>query len=243
MSNVTFSVVIVSLNAESTILDTLNSVFQQSCDDYEVIVKDGRSSDHTLDIIPYNKKIKVFVEDDRSVYDAMNQALKYVNGKYVIYMNCGDTFNCPDILEKVKAVITEKQLSGNEVLYGNYSKNGKDYTQAKLIDKKFMVKSGLCHQTVFFGRVLFERFGGFDTSLKICADYEIMARVFSAGISYIYIDETICNYLGGGISEKDENLSRVRQEGNIVRRRYFSVVDRFYYDMSRFLKRISIIRE
>ena len=47
------SIIVVSLNAENMIAETVNSILKQSFEDYEVIVKDGGSKDDTLKRIPH----------------------------------------------------------------------------------------------------------------------------------------------------------------------------------------------
>lgn len=238
MNEVTFSIIVACLNAEKTIETTLNSILKQTCTDYEIIIKDGQSQDHTLDKIPENDRIKVYSQEDKSVYDAMNQALDFVSGRFVIFMNCGDTFYSPYVLEKFEMVIQEQALEGNEILYGNYAKNGQEYAQCPHIDRKYMIQSGLCHQTVFFGREIFAQIGKFDDDMLICADYEIMVRAFLTGSSYIYVNEVVCHYLGGGLSEVKENIPLVKREGALVRERYFSKTERCQYFLGRVFKRI-----
>ena len=202
MYKLMFSIIIVSLNAEETIEKTVESVLSQTNNNYEVIVKDGRSSDRTLNLIPEDDRIIVISKQDNSVYDAMNQALQYIKGQYVIFMNCGDTFYDNAVLKKVEKFIEDKKLPGEELIYGNYCKNKTIFYQPHIIDKNHMVKAGLCHQTVFFGSGLFKKHGYFDTAFKICADYEILVRLFTKGIPYVYINDTICNYLGGGCQRR-----------------------------------------
>ena len=236
MSAVMFSVIVVCLNAEKTISRTLDSILGQTCGDYEIIIKDGKSKDHTLSMIPEGENIRVYSQADKSVYDAMNQAVDYAKGQFIIFMNCGDTFHGPDVLEKAMAVIQSQSLKGSEVLYGNYAKGGHIYTQCPQIGKTYLIRKGLCHQTVFFGREIFEKYGKFDDSMLICADYEIMVRAFFAGSKYIYVNEVICDYLGGGLSEQEKNIPMVKKEGSIVRKRYFSKVERYQYFFEKILQ-------
>ena len=101
-----------------------------------------------------------------------------------------------------------------------------------------MLKSGLCHQSVFFGANLIKKYGDYDVEMKICADYDILARLFYNNIPFYYIDKTVCDYLGGGLSEMSENLSLVKKEGDLVRKRYFNLFDRAYYQYTRIINRI-----
>ena len=231
-----FSIVVVCLNAEDTIVNTLDSILGQKFKDYEIVIKDGCSKDNTLSLIPKDERIHVFVKPDDSVYDAMNQAIDYVNGRYIIFMNCGDSFYDSHVLENVHSIIMDNHFDGSEVLYGDYSKNGKLYKQTPIVDRKYMINGGLCHQTVFFGEKLFSKYGKFDNKFRICADYELMTRALARGCPYMYIEIPICNYLGGGISEKEENLIQVKKEGSIVRKRYFTIYERCIYWFSKLVK-------
>lgn len=233
-----FSIIVVSLNAAESIGGTIFSVIEQSCGDFEVIVKDGLSTDGTPDRVPADGRIQVIRQADRSVYEAMNQAVGYAKGRYLLFLNCGDGFADAGVLERVRAFCEARGLSGEEIVYGDYRKDGRLFRQDPHADGKHFIREGFCHQSVFFGRTLLERYGAYDTSFRICADYELMTRCFARGVPFFHIDIPVCVYQGGGISEKPENLDMVRREGNTVRKRYFSLWARAAYQAERIRKRL-----
>lgn len=53
---VTFSIIVVCLNAGDRLKKTVGSILAQSCGDYEIIVKDGLSADGCLDGLPEDAK-------------------------------------------------------------------------------------------------------------------------------------------------------------------------------------------
>ena len=85
-----FSVITVCFNAKDKLKNTLENILSEDFDDYEIIVKDGLSTDGSLDFIPKDEKIKVFSEKDSGIYDAMNKAVEKASGEYVIFMNCNN---------------------------------------------------------------------------------------------------------------------------------------------------------
>ena len=93
-----FSVVVVSLNSGERLKKTLQSILNQTFSDYEVIIKDGGSKDGSLDflssehVLEKYPQIRLIQEKDRSIYEGMNQAVTYVSGRYVQFLNCGDLF-------------------------------------------------------------------------------------------------------------------------------------------------------
>ena len=69
------SIITITYNSESTLIDTIDSVLNQTYKDIEYIIVDGASTDSTLSIIhSYKDKIaKVVSEKDNGLYDALNR--------------------------------------------------------------------------------------------------------------------------------------------------------------------------
>ena len=108
-----FSIVVVSLNPGERLKNTLDSILKQTYTDYEVILKDGGSTDGSLqELIDagyfINKnQIKIIQKKDKGIYDGMNQAVSEVSGRYVQFLNCGDYFYSDTVLEEVARFIIE----------------------------------------------------------------------------------------------------------------------------------------
>ncbi|MDR0963204.1 MAG: glycosyltransferase, partial [Clostridium sp.] len=88
-----FSIIVVSYNAGDRIKTTLESIFGQSYPHYEVILKDGCSTDHAWEEVQRcyasNEKLIAIKRQDDGIYAAMNQALEYVTGQVVLFLGCG----------------------------------------------------------------------------------------------------------------------------------------------------------
>ena len=109
-----FSIIVVSLNPGERLEKTLNSILSQTYQNYEVILKDGGSKDGSLEFLKekgyFEDKpmIKVIEQPDKSIYDGMNQAVTYVTGDYVQFLNCGDYFYSKTVLEEVAEYINRE---------------------------------------------------------------------------------------------------------------------------------------
>ena len=240
MKSVLFSILIVSLNAGKKIRNTILSAINQSLGDFEILIKDGGSSDDTLSFIPEDERITVIREKDRSVYEGMNQAIGQAHGRYLIFMNCGDCFAHNNVLKEIAEKIAADHLDGSEILYGDYKKNGKIGRQTKTVDRAYLLhKGGLCHQTAFFGRNVFERCGLYALDYPLCADYEFMTRAYFCKIPFVYVPTVVCIYEGGGMSEQPEVLGEIRNEGKRVRQKYFSLPENILYSVRRVTRRMS----
>lgn len=86
-----FSVVTVTLNPGNLLDRTVESIMNQSCPDWELVVQDGGSQDGALGRVPDDPRIRIVEEPDEGIYDAMNRALSKVRGDYVLFLNAGDS--------------------------------------------------------------------------------------------------------------------------------------------------------
>ncbi|MCD8293009.1 MAG: glycosyltransferase [Prevotellaceae bacterium] len=113
-----FSVITVCYNAEATLEATLESVLSQSCPHVEYIVIDGASTDGTKAIIErYKTRLAhVVSEPDEGLYYAMDKGIRLATGRYLCFLNAGDTFHETDTLrqatDKLEQYIKERTQPG-----------------------------------------------------------------------------------------------------------------------------------
>lgn len=230
MNNIPFfSVIVVALNAEHQIGMTINSILNQSCDDYEIIVKDGVSKDKTLTLVPDNEKIRLYSQKDSSIYDAMNQAISYSRGRYLIFMNCGDLFATPDVLHYMKCFIGNNNYG---MVYGNYSRDEILHKQPSVLSRFYMYRTPLCHQTIFFGGSYLRQVYKYDISYRILADYDLELRIMQV-LSVAHADILVCSYLGGGVSESPKGIALKKKERKSILCSRFSLKERLIFEMKR----------
>lgn len=211
-----FSIIIPTSNSGELINKSLCSIVQQTFTDYEIIIQDGLSIDNTISIIEEIKRryssisIKVFQEQDRGVYDAMNKALKKANGEWIYFLGSDDALYDKEVLGKVNAHIT---TSGQkpDVVYGNVLLKSTGQPYAGEVDlKRLLTRENICHQSIFYRKDTFERVGTYNLRYKIWADWDLNIRCFQHPEVYIiYIDEVIAFYndeLGTSSQQLDEEL-------------------------------------
>lgn len=223
MKQITFSIIIVCLNAGEELLKTVNSVLGQSCQKFEIIVKDGMSSDGYVERLPADSRIKVVRQRDKSIYDAMNQAISLAGGDYLLFLNCGDYLYDKKVLEKVGAWITTDKAS-SEIYYGDiYNRAvGAKIASNPSINAFACYRNIPCHQACFYAGSLMKR-RNYELRYKVRADYEhFLACYFAEGIRPVSMQITVASYEGGGYSETKENLKRSAREHEEIVRRYMS---------------------
>lgn len=214
-----FSIIVVSYNAASVIEATIESILGQTNDDYEIIVKDGGSDDGTLECVPQNDKIKIYSNADDGIYYGMNEAIDYAVGEYVCFLNCGDRFASNEVLHDMYDFLKAEKCG---VAYGNYSRKKMIGYQPSKLNAFDLYRTPLCHQTMFIERRLFETFGKYDITFKICADWAHSTKLFLNGVSFLHCPLVVCDYEGGGASESENGIRIKKEETERIRREYYA---------------------
>lgn len=223
-----FSIVVVSFNAAELIRPTIDSVLQQTFEDYEIVVKDACSTDGTLDRVPEDPRIRVYCTKDGGIYEGMNEAVTYTTGEYILFLNCGDLFHDDGVLQAA----WEKAKGQKEpaLLYGDRYRDGVLYKQPSKVTPFFLYRTPICHQTEFFHRSLFDG-EMYDLEYRLLADHEFTLRAFTRGVPFVYIPHTICDYEGGGMSESPKWLKRKYEESDMILTKYYTRKQRMAYDL------------
>ncbi len=188
------SVVTVCYNAANLIEDTIKSVADQTYPDVEYLVIDGASKDSTVDIIQkYADKITYWVsEKDKGIYDAMNKGIAAATGDYIIFMNAGDKFADSNVLASVAP-----KLGDHTVVSGRWKRcysNGNVKLAGPKALKSLKVEMPICHQATFI-KAAYHKEHPFDTSFRLSADYDFFYNAWRNDESFLYIDETIVDFL------------------------------------------------
>lgn len=179
---ITFSIIIATYNAAESLQITLDSIRNQNCIDYELILIDGKSNDTTISIIKDNIDIVSYwiSESDRGLYDAWNKGVKESKGNWIAFLGAGDTL-CPDALlsyktyidslaatpDYISAIIKRTNEKGDFI-----SLLGEAWHWNAFRDSMIVAHVGSLHN-----KQLFEEIGLYNQAeYKICADYELLLR-------------------------------------------------------------------
>ena len=225
-----FSIVTVCLNAGQELIDTVNSTLGQSYDCFELLVKDGFSTDGSTEKLPEDERIRLIQKKDTGIYDAMNQAVEEALGDYLLFMNCGDRFYSSHVLQDIADGIGREH---GAVYYGKCfdRPTGQVRAYPKTITRMTCYRTMICHQAMVY-RADVLRQHPYDCSYRIIADRELLwYLVCEKGISPRYLDTVIADYKGGGESTKSEHIQRNREDQKRLEERYFPRGERLKYKL------------
>lgn len=205
------SIITVCFNSAKTIKDTMESVMGQKYDNVEYIIVDGGSTDGTLEILTkYQARISKYISElDEGVYDAMNKGIKLATGDIVGFLNSGDFYTDKNVIERIVESI---QANNTNCCYGDLEYVAKD-NPGKTVRrwKSQPYQDGLFekgwhppHPTFFAKKSVFDKYGRFDLSYDISADYDLMLRFLKKhSIKSCYIPSVLVKMRTGGKSNKN----------------------------------------
>lgn len=197
------SIITVCYNSEKYIRDTMESVLNQTYDNIEYIIVDGKSRDNTLDIIKeyeskFNGRMKWISESDEGIYDAMNKGINLATGDIIATINSDDVYADNKVLENIIRVFNVEHC---DACYGNVEMvNRDDLNQISRVwktdsDKYFsQLKYGWvpAHPSFFAKKRLYDEYGNFDLDFKIAADFDLICRFIEKNnIKLSYLDKTL----------------------------------------------------
>jgi glycosyltransferase involved in cell wall biosynthesis len=216
------SIITVCKNAERTIKETFASAYIQTHDSIQHIVVDGGSTDDTLKIIMGQTApgLHLISEADTGIYDAMNKGLGLSSGEVIGFLNADDFYENKDVLTKVANVFADDPLIDAcyaDLVYVDKADTSRAIRYWKSSD--FVTGAfakGWCppHPTFFVRRSVYERFGGFDRSYSLAADFELMLRFLEIHkIRVRYVPEVWVKMRTGGVTNNSiKNIVVQNQE-------------------------------
>lgn len=204
------SLVTATFNSGATLLATLQSLTAQTYSNVEHLVIDGGSSDDTMKLVQsdgFANRVTLSEPDD-GLFDALNKGIIRATGGVIGILHSDDVLASSDVLESIARefrdpavlavygnLIYETRQSPHKII--RYWHSG-EFALPKL-------RQGWMppHPTLYLRRSVYERFGGFDLSYRIAADYDFILRVFPRIPSGIrYLDKLFVRMKVGGTSNR-----------------------------------------
>jgi glycosyltransferase involved in cell wall biosynthesis len=224
------SIITIVFNGKSQIEQTIKSVIEQEDVDIEYIVIDGGSTDGTVEIIKsYSQYINYFVSGpDGGIYQAINKGISFATRPLVGLIHCGDFYE-----KNVLKIVYNKYLkTGADIIYGNIDireEVGNNVISHFPIADHLMLrnKMSIFHPSSFISLETYQKFGLYDVSYRLAADYDYLLKLFVNGCHFAYLPEVIAVFNAEGLSSKGFKLSL--KENTEIRTKYNGRLNGFIY--------------
>lgn len=213
------SVILPTYNRADYLKKAINSVLSQTYMDWELIIWNDGSTDHTKDVVESfeDARIKYYYEENQGKSYALNKALQVANGEYVAFLDDDDqwieekteiqvgilerhpeidvlfaNFNNINVATGVEGVGFVQNARGLEQLHVEELENN-----VYLIKNKFpesiSTSNFLLPSSMIVRKQVFKSVGKFNESLRNSLDIEYFWRIYLYGYNFAYTNEILLN--------------------------------------------------
>lgn len=216
----TFSIITITFNSRQHLAETIESVLSQDFADFEYIVVDGGSTDGTLDIIKAHAakdpRIRWISEPDDGIADAFNKGLRMAGGEIIGILNSDDRY-LPGALARVAGA--SRSHPDCDIFHGDMLRLDGEKVLFRLVpadvERSIWHEMPLNHPATFVTRRAYQQVGGFDATIRIAMDYDMMLRLYKGGRRFHHIPHPLAAMRYGGASDS-KNLEGLREVRTIA---------------------------
>lgn len=212
------SVVVITYNSASYLIETLESIKDQSYQDLELIISDDCSGDNTIDLCrewlkEHNSRftgVKIIETEKNSGVSAnVNRGFNAASGAW-IKLTAGDDILLPNLVEdnmnyilanpEAGVVATDilyfKEKGKEHVITGKTSKSLLNHPQLSAKDQYELYLRNYSKRinSLFISREAYFKAGGCDESFPLKEDGPLIGRLLRSGTKFHYLESTTFKY-------------------------------------------------
>jgi glycosyltransferase involved in cell wall biosynthesis len=241
----TVSVVIPTYNRAHLIGKAIQSVFNQSYQDFEIIIVDDGSTDNTEEIVKKFNDFRInyfFHKFNQGISAARNTGIKACQGKYIAFLDSDDEW-LPEKLDKQMKIFEDESLEVGVIYTGNYyiDEKSKEIKKVNIPKKKGYIyedllkaEVGLNVSTVLVRKECFKKVGLFDKRIPTHEDLDMWIRIakyynFRYVKDLLVVSWTHLNQVTNNSEALIEGVKRIQTKyGKELRKRPYSYSIRYF---------------
>jgi glycosyltransferase involved in cell wall biosynthesis len=201
------SFIVPTFNSQATLARALQSLADQTCRDFEVVLSDGASSDDSVRVAqgfaPVMPSLQIDSRPDQGVYDAINRAIARARGDWIFVLGSDDRLHAPDTLASLASAL---RTGAATIVHGDVIVTGPSqlgvpvggrYAGPMTLER--LLSGNVCQQAIFYRRTLFAELGLFNLRYPVWADWDFNLRAaFRAPMQWV--DVVVSDYATTGMS-------------------------------------------
>jgi len=218
------SVVTSVYNGEEYLEECIDSILNQTFQDFEYIILNNGSTDRTAEILNSytDSRIHIINQENLGISRSLNKGINLSKSALIARLDADD-YALPQRLEKQIAFMGKYPdviLCGSRILEligEKLSEQRIAFVESdQAIKKSMSLFNPFAHSAVIFRKNIFFKAGGYNCQLKYCQDYDLWLRMLSFGEARILKEELgVARILEE--SESHRNPRKQKLEGLKVR--------------------------
>lgn len=246
------SIILTSYNKGGFIEKAIESILNQTYDNFELIIVDDGSTDNSMEVLKKyaetDARIKLFsFETNRGIPSAHNYGMEHASGEYCAIIDCDDFWE-KDKLEK-QIVFLEEHLeygacfswiniideNGHQVVseeceFRDVMWNSQNHTQGEWLCIFFTEGCKLSNSSMVVRKSVLQKVGFYSYGLKQLQDYDLFVRILKQCNVYV-IPEKLVNYRWFMGKTKNTSADNV-ETTNRTNYEYYLICRNFFIEMT-----------
>ena len=197
------SVIIPVYNQAHYLGSAIQSVLEQTWGDFEVVVVDDGSTDHTRQVVEAvsDARVHYIYQGNKGPSGARNTGIRASSGEYVAFLDADDLF-LPDKLDSQVTFLDENPAIG--LVAGGYfyiNHEGAILREQRpwlsfpsLTFKHWILGQAFVPTVILVRRMWLEQVGLFDERLRTDEDWDLYLRLAHAGCEMRWLERPVCKY-------------------------------------------------
>jgi glycosyltransferase involved in cell wall biosynthesis len=219
------SVIIPTYNREKIISRAIDSVFAQTCQDFEIIVLDDGSQDSTKAVADaYGPRVKYFWQENKGIAGARNAGMHRASGSHIAFLD-SDDYWLPRKLERQMALFADHPeygmvacQCGSVQIDGTYREKNRPGKSGWILYDLFN-KNFIRTSSAVITRTCLEKVGGFDEALREGEEYDYWLRI-AAEFAVGFINEPLTVYVDNTDGMSTDSLTGRLHRLKVLEKKY-----------------------
>ena len=231
------SVIIPTYNRVNWLGGAIDSVLEQTCRNFEILIVDDGSTDETSTLVArYGERVNYYYQANRGVSAARNFGIQHARADLVAFLDSDDRWLKNKLQTQVDLMVSDYNV---KICYADeiWIRRGVRVNPKKVHQKysgwiyqKCLPLCIISPSSVMMKREVFDEVGLFDENLPVCEDYDLWLRM-SCRCPIHFIDEPLVIKNGGHEDQLSQKLwgmdrFRVRALVKILEEKLLSSEDR-----------------
>ena len=206
------SVLMSAYNHSKFIKESIESVLNQTYQDFELLIIDDNSTDNTFEIISSFSSSKIWCyKNQQNVGMALNtnRLITMAKGEYIAIINSDDTWEASKLAKQMQFLEQQNQanLAGCFTLANTINEKSEvislkkptfiyqDYTREQFLAYFFhQQQHHFCYPSVLIKKEVLQQVGLFNPALILLLDFEMWVKILLAGFELKILPENLTNF-------------------------------------------------
>lgn len=197
-NNPLISIVLPVWNGERYLGEALDSIINQSYDNFELIVVNDCSTDASLSIANSfavrDSRISVVSNElNQKLPASLNKGFSLARGTYFTWTSDDNVLN----RDFLKTLLNELLTSGADIVYSDFNSiddNGDIQSVSSVGEAEGLVSQNTIGASFLYKRTVHEEIGGYDVSKFLYEDYDFWVRAYLAGFKFKCLHCVVYSY-------------------------------------------------